>query len=234
MSPRNNRYNRYNRRSKKKKESSGTGPKKTSVSKKAKDAKERFLFAYLEADGDISLAAEEAGLNRCTHYDWLAKDVEYAEKFRLYQQTVEEREKHLFLSAYVKTGTMSISKAAEMIGIDRGKHYEWMKDELYAQQFKEVQERLGDVLEEEAFRRAVEGWDEPVFYEGRICGSIVKKSDSLLGKMLAVYKPKYKENREVNINNNLNVQLADAVGAARERLRDAKNRNGTGGIGTAE
>lgn len=212
---------------------------KASLLKKVVESKERFLNAFLEAEGNISLAAEEAGIDRSTHYGWMEKDQEYATKFIIFQEALNEQEKRLFLAAYInvaKSGKMSIAKAAEMIGIDRGKHYEWLKDDKYVQQFRKTQEQLGDVLEEEAFSRAVEGWDEPVFYEGAICGHIRKKSDSLLTKLLMAFKPdKYREKQaEINIRNSINIPLADAVGAARERLRNVQERDITSRIGAGE
>lgn len=210
---------------------------KASLLKKVQESKERFLNAYLEADGNISLAAEEAGIDRSTHYGWMEKDPEYAAKFKIYQDAIEEREKALFLAALAKNQNLSISKAAAMIGIDRGKHYEWMaKDEKYAQQYKKVKEQIGDILEETAFKRAVEGWEEPVFYEGSICGYIRKFSDGILTKMLAAYLPeRYREKQaEINIRNNVTIPIADAVGAARERLRNVQERDNTSRVGAGE
>jgi predicted HTH domain antitoxin len=160
----------------------------------------------------------------------MEKDLEYAAKFIAFQKAVEERGKQVFILAYKKCN-FSITKAAEMIGICRDKHYEWLKDEKYAEQFRNAHDQMGDILEAEGYRRAVEGWDEPVWNkDGFLCGYIRKYSDSLLLKMLPANKERYKEKQtEVNIHNNVNVQLADAMDAARERLINAniQNRIGT-------
>ncbi len=37
-----------------------------------------------------------------------------------------------------------------------------------------------DALEDEVTRRGTEGWEEPVFYQGEVCGHIRKFSDTLL------------------------------------------------------
>lgn len=69
------------------------------------------------------------------------------------------------------------------------------RDERFKQQTIET-------LEQTAISRAVEGWDEPVFYEGKLCGTKRKYSDSLLMFMLKGLKPDvYKEGANINVNN---------------------------------
>jgi hypothetical protein len=40
-----------------------------------------------------------------------------------------------------------------MAGIDRGTHYDWLKDPEYKAQFEAVQAQAADMLEKEAIRR---------------------------------------------------------------------------------
>jgi hypothetical protein len=55
-----------------------------------------------------------------------------------------------------------------------------------------------DFLEAEATRRAMTGVDEPVFFQGRECGTITKYSDALLSKLLDGRKPeRYKVRHEL-------------------------------------
>jgi hypothetical protein len=86
-----------------------------------------------------------------------------------------------------------------MVGIDRTTHYKWLKaDEVYTAAFKEARDMGGDVLEDEAVRRAHDGVDEPVFYQGEVCGVVRKYSDSVLMFLLKGAKPdKYKDRAEV-------------------------------------
>lgn len=59
-----------------------------------------------------------------------------------------------------------------------------------------------ETLEQTALSRAVDGWDEPVFYEGKLCGTKRKFSDSLLMFMLKGLKPDvYKDGANINVNN---------------------------------
>jgi hypothetical protein len=84
------------------------------------------------------------------------------------------------------------------IGISRKTHYDWLKDDaVYAQAFVEAKEIRCDLLEHEADRRAIKGWDEPVFYQGRACGVIRKYSDQMLDRRLKAELPqKYRERWE--------------------------------------
>lgn len=58
--------------------------------------------------------------------------------------------------------------------------------------------------EEEAHRRAVEGWDEGVYFKGELCGQERKFSDRLLELLLKADNPKYRgESFSVNVQTNL-------------------------------
>lgn len=62
-------------------------------------------------------------------------------------------------------------------------------------------ERSSDKLEMEARRRALEGIDEPVFYQGDVVGYVRKYSDSLLQFLLRGNRPeKFREN-STTVNN---------------------------------
>lgn len=47
-----------------------------------------------------------------------------------------------------------------------------------------------DLMEEEARRRAVDGWEEPVWFQGEEVGSVRKYSDTLMKFLLTHCKPK--------------------------------------------
>ena len=97
-----------------------------------------------------------------------------------------------FLECYLTTG--SINRAAKLSGIDRKRHYEWMKDANYVVAFREAQKQTAVALEEEARRRAVDGVLEPVFgaVGGGTSGLIGYRrrfSDTLLVKLLEANNP---------------------------------------------
>ena len=53
----------------------------THATRKRNRLQERMLKALVEEKGIVTYAAEKIGLNRCTHYEWLANSPEYAKKY---------------------------------------------------------------------------------------------------------------------------------------------------------
>lgn len=118
--------------------------------------------------------------------------------------------KGAFLAAFSQCGI--ISRAAELAKIDRSCHYEWIKNPDYKKQFEEAEIKVANLLEDEAIRRAKEGWDEPVFYAGQQCGVIRKYSDTLLIFILKGLKPeKYRERYDHEHSGNIthNIKIID-------------------------
>lgn len=146
--------------------------------------------------------------------------------------TIKHPKKRAFLASYALTG--NVSKACQAAEISRFSHYEWLKnDPDYVEAVAKAAEDAADVLEEEARRRAFEGVDEPVFYQGDVCGTVRKYSDTLLIFLLKGAKPqKFRENlrAEVSGPNGGPVQIAnlapDEVAKLYERYR---TRHGEGG-----
>lgn len=100
--------------------------------------------------------------------------------------------KNKFLNLYVLFG--SISKAAEKADIARQTHYDWLRDDAeYQVAFNRAQDMVGDMLEDEAKRRAI-GYEEDVFFQGKKVGTRKVYSDRLLEFLLKGAKPdKYKD-----------------------------------------
>jgi hypothetical protein len=72
-----------------------------------------------------------------------------------------------FLTAYSQVG--NITEAARIVKCSRASHYEWLaEDPEYAEAFEQAQEKAVDLLEAEARRRAVDGLEEPVIYQGEL------------------------------------------------------------------
>jgi hypothetical protein len=124
-----------------------------------------------------------------------------------------------FLNYYIECGT--ISKAAQKAGITRQAHYNWLKDDKsgrYRKAYETADKMAADLLEEEAFRRAVEGDLQVVYYKGEEVGKRRVYSDQLLSLLLKGKKPQYREN--VEITNNVNLEISDAVEKMRERMKE--------------
>lgn len=103
--------------------------------------------------------------------------------------------KKAFLAAFKETA--SITVAARSAGVRREQHYKWMADPGYAADFDAAREEAIQTLEDEAVRRARNGTQRPVFYQGEECGLVYEYSDSLLMFLLRSWKPeKYRESVE--------------------------------------
>lgn len=111
---------------------------------------------------------------------------------RLYK-FIRAKEKNKFLNWIVELG--SISAAARKMGLSRQAHYFWMhEDSDYRRAFAQAREMANDLIEEEAYRRAVEGQDVEIYYKGAKVGSKKVYSDTLLAILLkGAFPEKYKE-----------------------------------------
>jgi len=122
----------------------------------------------------------------------------------------------VFLDIFAQAG--SVSLAAKKAEIGRRTHYDWLEQPAYKAAFEDATEDAAEALEREARRRAMLGTVRPVYYKGKPCGELREYSDVLLIFLLKGLKPeKYREN--VNVNGSLDVNLAERLIAARERLR---------------
>lgn len=106
-----------------------------------------------------------------------------------------------FLLALEETGGQ-VKKACEMAGIDRTTIWDYRKsDPKFAAQYDIALDKGIDLLEAEAKRRAFEGVDEPVFYQGGKCGMIRRYSDTLLMFIIKGNRPRYKDKVELSGDN---------------------------------
>jgi len=101
------------------------------------------------------------------------------------------------LGAFRECGV--VLTACHIAGVASKQHREWLrKFSFYKEAFEEAVEDATDRMEAEARRRAIEGVQEPVFYQGEIVGYTIKYSDMLLDKLLKAYRPdKFKERHEI-------------------------------------
>jgi hypothetical protein len=98
------------------------------------------------------------------------------------------------LTAYV--GSKSLLKAQSLAGVHRHSHYWWMEnDPKYPTYFRRARTIIADQVEEEAYHRAFEGTDWPIYYHGRIIGYYKIYSDKLAIFMLKAMKPEIYGNK---------------------------------------
>lgn len=133
---------------------------------------------------------------------------------------IRHPKKRAFLAAYSEC--CRVGEAAKLAGIDRDRHYEWLRDDSdYRDTFEATKELVCQQLEDEAVRRAREGVDEPVFYQGEECGTIRRYSDTLLIFIMKGAMPaKYRENRSIELSGpgGAPIEIDDAKHKLTERL----------------
>lgn len=84
----------------------------------------------------------------------------------------------------------SITKAAERAGVTRISAYNHRESDPYFRLLWDDAIEAGtDRLEDEAMRRAKDGWDEPVYYKGEPVGEVRKYSDRMLAFLLRARRP---------------------------------------------
>ena len=129
------------------------------------------------------------------------------------------KKRAIFLASLSECG--NVTKAAEAVGVNRVYLYEVRaKDEAFAKSWEEAA-KLGALrLEDEARRRAIDGWEEPVWHKGEMCGKIRKYSDTLLIVLLKAHHPdKYAERNKTEHSGS--IDIAKAIEDGRKRANSA-------------
>jgi len=103
------------------------------------------------------------------------------------------KKRQAFLAALAETA--NVLKSSEIARIARRTVYDWKSaDSEFADAWERALDIGTDALEDEAVRRAHDGVDEPVFYQGKACGVVRKYSDTLLIFLLKGRRPeKYRD-----------------------------------------
>lgn len=112
------------------------------------------------------------------------------------QAYVADKKAELFLHYLAQTGRVGDSAVKAGYTNPTALHRRRREDEDFAERWQEALEMAADTLEDEAVRRARDGVEEPVYYQGREVGTVTKYSDQLLQFLLRGMKPKkYRENQ---------------------------------------
>lgn len=72
-----------------------------------------------------------------------------------------------FLAAY--RVCCNLTRAAEIAEIDRRRHYEWIDEDEYSAKFAKAHNEAVERLEAVAHDEALNGYAEPVVYQGQLC-----------------------------------------------------------------
>lgn len=102
-----------------------------------------------------------------------------------------------FLAAFRQT--CNITGSAKAARISPRQHYRWLeKYPKYAAAFKRATVIAAGHLESVAIERATTGWKEPVYYQGKRCGTVRRFDGGLMHTLLRAWLPdKYKNTTEV-------------------------------------
>src|SRR5437870_358248 len=100
---------------------------------------------------------------------------------------VRMRARDRFIRRLAESG--NVADASRKARIPSQTVYDWRKaDPKFAALWDEAERVGSDAVEGETFRRAIKGWDEPVFQQGRKVGTIKRYSDRLLEILLKGHK----------------------------------------------
>ncbi len=99
------------------------------------------------------------------------------------------RKQSKFLDILAQTGKVAESARAVGFTSTAFLHKIRREDEDFAEAWNQAVSAAGDVLEEEAHRRAIDGITDPVYYKGEIVGHKLLYSDQLLMFLLRGTRP---------------------------------------------
>lgn len=113
------------------------------------------------------------------------------------------RLKKKFLGSFARTG--NITESCDAVGIQRRSTvYDWKREDPdFLAEFEEAEAESVERLEAEVRRRGADGYDEPVFHQGAVCGTVRKYSDTLLIFLMKARNPeKFRDKPPVSIDAN--------------------------------
>lgn len=98
-----------------------------------------------------------------------------------------DRAREKFLAVLAET--CNVSEAARSAGMSRRSAYDWRDaDADFASAWDDAEQEAADKLEREAWRRAVEGTEKPVTFQGVITATYKEYSDKMLELLLKAHR----------------------------------------------
>lgn len=116
-------------------------------------------------------------------------------------QTIRTQEKRDLFLKTLNDFWGNVSKACAAAGISRTAAYSWKdEDDDFSEAWDDVVESTTEQLESEAYRRAYEGWEEPVYQGGKHVGTVRRFDSTLAMFMLKGRRPEtYRDNAKVEL-----------------------------------
>ena len=119
------------------------------------------------------------------------------------RRAISRLDRRRFLEAISEGSTLKA--AAELTGHPRDTYYKLKeRDPGFAEELALAEEAGTDTLEQEAIRRARDGWDEEVYGKGpsgavEFVGTVRKYDSNLLARLLAGRREKYRDSPRINL-----------------------------------
>ena len=134
-----------------------------------------------------------------------------------YQRRVTAERKAAFLTELRKHGV--VTAAARAASPHASPKYGCLasfkearrKDPIFAQQWDDAVDEATARIEQELHRRAVEGWNEPVYQKGEMVGTITRYSDKLMELLAIGVRPDKYGRRDVHVTGAVQHQLDGAL-----------------------
>lgn len=127
-----------------------------------------------------------------------------------------KRKQARFLHAFAQTGLDR--DGCQAAGVTAFALRDWRaRNETFALLYDAAFREASDRIEREVIRRAVDGWDEPVYQGGKRVGHIRRYDSNLLALLLKGRKSQYREQR---LNQTLNTTTNNVAMVPIERLTD--------------
>lgn len=111
----------------------------------------------------------------------------------------------------IRTGSEP-PEAAEFAGVKLG-HMRSLRrtDANMAAMWTQAEDESGDHLVQEARRRAIDGWEEPIVYRGEVIGHKRVYSDRLLELLLKARVPAFADTKKLEISGQVSLTAEDLV-----------------------
>lgn len=110
----------------------------------------------------------------------------------------DDAAKTLFLEQVSETGLLA--RSAKAVGFTgRFIKKELEKDQEFAEAFDEAMLEYQELLQREMHRRAVDGVEETVYFQGVPCGTKINYSDSLLTTLTKAKVPEFRDKQKLDV-----------------------------------
>jgi hypothetical protein len=119
-----------------------------------------------------------------------------------------DRKREVFLATLTQAG--NVSQACRTAGIGYTTVYKWREEDSdFAAAWEVALKQAVDRLEGEAWRRAVEGVEKPVYQQGVMVGTVTEHSDRLMEVLLKAHGgEKYRDRVKADVSGNVTIKIA--------------------------